>query len=187
MAENVGHIRGVATMTNDPSLNAHTGRALIADGLSTTLAGAAGGSGTTTYGENIGVMAATRVYSTAVYWVAGFAAILLAFSPKIGAVFNSIPPGVLGGVTTALYGLIGIIGIKIWVDGRVDFSRPVNQYTGAVSLVIGIAGFSLQIEGFEFGGIVLGTVAALVIYHLGNFIARARRTGADDRPVLPAP
>ena len=187
VAENVGHIRGVATMTNDPSLNAHTGRALIADGLSTTLAGAAGGSGTTTYGENIGVMAATRVYSTAVYWVAGFAAILLAFSPKIGAVFNSIPPGVLGGVTTALYGLIGIIGIKIWVDGRVDFSRPVNQYTGAVSLVIGIAGFSLQIEGFEFGGIVLGTVAALVIYHLGNFIARARRTGADDRPVLPAP
>ncbi|MGO1839438.1 MAG: uracil-xanthine permease family protein [Candidatus Microbacterium stercoravium] len=187
VAENVGHIRGVATMTNDPSLNAHTGRALIADGLSTTLAGAAGGSGTTTYGENIGVMAATRVYSTAVYWVAGFAAILLAFSPKIGAVFNSIPPGVLGGVTTALYGLIGIIGIKIWVDGRVDFSRPVNQYTGAVSLVIGIAGFSLQIEGFEFGGIVLGTVAALVIYHLGNLIARARRTGADDRPVLPAP
>ena len=187
VAENVGHIRGVATMTNDPALNAHTGRALIADGLSTTLAGAAGGSGTTTYGENIGVMAATRVYSTAVYWVAGLAAILLAFSPKIGAVFNSIPPGVLGGVTTALYGLIGIIGIKIWVDGRVDFSRPVNQYTGAVSLVIGIAGFSMQVEGFEFGGIELGTVAALVIYHLGNLIARARRTGADDRPVLPAP
>lgn len=187
VAENVGHIRGVATMTNDPSLNEHTGRALIADGIATTLAGAAGGSGTTTYGENIGVMAATRVYSTAVYWVAGFAAILLAFSPKIGAVFNSIPPGVLGGVTTALYGLIGIIGIKIWVDGRVDFSRPVNQYTAAVSLVIGIAGFTMQIEGFEFGGIVLGTVAALVIYHLGNLIARARKTGADDRGPVRAP
>ena len=143
IAENVGHVRGVATMT-DASINRHTGRALIADGAATTLAGAFGGSGTTTYGENIGVMAATRVYSTAAYWVAGVVAIVLALSPKVGAVFNSIPPGVLGGVTTALYGLIGIIGIKIWVDNRVDFSRPVNQYTGAVSLVIAIAGFTMQ-------------------------------------------
>ena len=186
IAENVGHVRGVATMTEDPSVNERTGGALIADGIATTLAGAGGGSGTTTYGENIGVMAATRVYSTAVYWIAGIVAILLAFSPKVGAVFNSIPPGVLGGVTTALYGLIGIIGIKIWVDNRVDFSRPVNQYTAAVSLVIGIAGFTMQIEGFEFGGIVLGTVAALVIYHLGNAIARARKTGADDGGPIPA-
>ncbi|GGH42194.1 uracil-xanthine permease family protein [Microbacterium album] len=185
VAENVGHVRGVATMT-DPSVNRHTGRALLADGLATTLAGAGGGSGTTTYGENIGVMAATRVYSTAVYWIAGSVAILLAFSPKIGAVFNSIPAGVLGGVTTALYGLIGIIGIKIWVDNRVDFSRPVNQYTAAVALVIGIAGFTMQWEGFEFGGIVLGTVAALVIYHVGNLIARARRSGADDGGPIPA-
>ncbi|KQZ11961.1 nitrate reductase [Microbacterium sp. Root53] len=184
VAENVGHVRGVATMT-DASVNEHTGRALIADGAATTLAGLAGGSGTTTYGENIGVMAATRVYSTAVYWIAGLVAILLAFSPKIGAVFNSIPAGVLGGVTTALYGLIGIIGIKIWVDNRVDFSRPVNQYTAAVALVIGIAGFTMQWDGFELGGIVLGTVAALVIYHVGNLIARARRTGADDGGPIP--
>ncbi|MBU4466325.1 MAG: NCS2 family nucleobase:cation symporter, partial [Actinobacteria bacterium] len=138
IAENVGHVRGVATMT-DASVNKYTGRALIADGVSTTLAGAFGGSGTTTYGENIGVMAATRVYSTAAYWVAGLTAILLSLSPKVGEVFNSIPAGVLGGVTTALYGLIGIIGIKIWVDNRVDFSRPVNQYTAAVALVIAIA------------------------------------------------
>ena len=185
IAENVGHVRGVATMTN-ASVNQHTGRALIADGAATTLAGLGGGSGTTTYGENIGVMAATRVYSTAVYWVAGLVAILLAFSPKVGAVFNSIPTGVLGGVTTALYGLIGIIGIKIWVDNRVDFSRPVNQYTAAVALVIGIAGFTMKIEAFEFGGIVLGTVAALVIYHVGNLIARARKTGADDGGPIPA-
>ncbi|MFL0411683.1 uracil-xanthine permease family protein [Microbacterium paludicola] len=185
VAENVGHVRGVATMT-DNSVNQHTGRALIADGAATTLAGLGGGSGTTTYGENIGVMAATRVYSTAVYWVAGVVAILLAFSPKIGAVFNSIPAGVLGGVTTALYGLIGIIGIKIWVDNRVDFSRPVNQYTAAVALVIGIAGFAMKWDGFELGGIVLGTVAALVIYHLGNLIARARKTGADDGGPIPA-
>lgn len=185
VAENVGHVRGVAAMT-DATANRSTGRALIADGVATTLAGTFGGSGTTTYGENIGVMAATRVYSTAVYWVAGLTAIVLSLSPKVGAVFNTIPAGVLGGVTTALYGLIGIIGIKIWVDNRVDFSRPVNQYTGAVALVLAIAGFTMQWGDFQLGAIVLGAVAALVIYHLGNAIARARKTGADDGGPIPA-
>ncbi|MWV48920.1 nitrate reductase [Rathayibacter sp. VKM Ac-2803] len=185
IAENVGHVRGVATMT-DSSVNAHTGRALIADGLATTVSGAFGGSGTTTYGENIGVMAATRVYSTAAYLVAGVTAVLLSLSPKVGAVFNSIPAGVLGGATTALYGLIGVIGIKIWIDNRVDFSRPVNQYTAAVSLVIAIAGFAFSSGGFELGGIVLGAAAALVVYHLGNAVARWRGTGADDGGPLPA-
>ena len=186
IAENVGHVRGVATMTEDPSINKHTGRALLADGLATTLAGGFGGSGTTTYGENIGVMAATRVYSTAAYWVAGLVAILLAFSPKVGVIFNTIPPGVLGGVTTALYGLIGVIGIKIWVDNRVDFSRPVNQYTVAVSFVIAIAGFAMGWGAFQLGAIVIGTVAALLIYHLGNAVARWRKTGADDGGPIPA-
>lgn len=185
IAENVGHVRGVATMT-DASVNKHTGRALIADGAATTLAGMFGGSGTTTYGENIGVMAATRVYSTAAYWVAGAVAIVLALSPKVGAIFNSIPAGVLGGVTTALYGLIGIIGIKIWVDNRVDFSRPVNQYTGAVALVIAIAGFTMQWGDFQLGAIVIGAAAALLIYHVGNAIARRRQTGADDGGPIPA-
>ncbi|KAA9106408.1 uracil-xanthine permease family protein [Microbacterium rhizomatis] len=184
IAENVGHVRGVATMTG-ASVNKQTGRALIADGVATTIAGTFGGSGTTTYGENIGVMAATRVYSTAAYWVAGATAILLSLSPKIGAVFNTIPAGVLGGVTTALYGLIGIIGIKIWVDNRVDFSRPVNQYTGAVALVIAIAGFTMQWGDFQLGAIVLGAAAALLIYHVGNAIARWRKTGADDGGPLP--
>ncbi|CAI9389781.1 uracil-xanthine permease family protein [Microbacterium sp. T2.11-28] len=186
IAENVGHVRGVATMTGDPGINRHTGRALAADGLATTLAGAFGGSGTTTYGENIGVMAATRVYSTAAYWVAGAVAVLLAFSPKVGAVIFAMPAGVLGGVTTALYGLIGVIGIKIWVDNQVDFSRPVNQYTVAVAFVIAIAGFTMNLGTLSFGAIVLGTLAALVIYHGGNAIARWRKTGADDGgPIVP--
>ena len=180
IAENVGHVRGVATMAEDPRINRHTGRALVADGVATTIAGAFGGSGTTTYGENIGVMAATRVYSTAAYWVAGIVAMLLAFSPKVGVIFNTIPAGVLGGVTTALYGLIGVIGIKIWVDNRVDFSRPVNQYTVAVSFVIAIAGFAMGWGAFQLGAIVIGTIAALLIYHLGNLVARWRKTGADD-------
>ncbi|MCK6079684.1 NCS2 family nucleobase:cation symporter [Microbacterium sp. EYE_5] len=186
VAENVGHVRGVATMTGDPTVNTRTGRALLADGLATTLAGAFGGSGTTTYGENIGVMAATRIYSTAAYWVAGIIAVLLSFSPVVGAVLFTIPSGVIGGVTTALYGLIGVIGIKIWVDNQVDFSRPVNQYTVAVAFVIAIANFTMDLGQLQFGGIVLGTVAALVVYHAGNAIARARRTGADDGgPIVP--
>ncbi|MFT4260755.1 uracil-xanthine permease family protein [Microbacterium sp.] len=180
IAENVGHVRGVATMTEDPSINENTGRALVADGIATTIAGAFGGSGTTTYGENIGVMAATRVYSTAAYWVAGIVAILLAFSPKVGFVFNTIPAGVIGGVTTALYGLIGVIGIKIWVDNRVDFSRPVNQYTVAVSFVIAIAGFAMGWGSFQLGAIVVGTLAALVIYHVAGAIARWRGTDTSD-------
>lgn len=188
IAENVGHVRGVATMVEDPKINETTGKALIADGISTSLAGFFGGSGTTTYGENIGVMASTRVYSTAAYWVAGITAILLSMSPKFGEVIHSVPPGVLGGVTTALYGLIGVIGIKIWIDNRVDFSRPVNQYTAAVALIIAVGGFAIvdSESGFELGGIVIATLAAIVIYHGGNAIARLRRTGADDPKPLVA-
>ncbi|TFD92726.1 nitrate reductase [Cryobacterium lactosi] len=175
IAENVGHIRGVAQMT-DSSVNRLTGRALLADGLATVLAGFGGGSGTTTYGENIGVMAATRIYSTAAYWVAGITAVLLGLSPKIGAVISTIPAGVLGGVTTALYGLIGIIGVKIWLDNKVDFSKPVNQFTAATALIIGIADYTFSAGTLTFNGIALGTVAAIVIYHLMTWVARVRRT-----------
>jgi NCS2 family nucleobase:cation symporter-2 len=175
VAENVGHVRGVAQMT-DPSVNRLTGRALIADGLSTMIAGAGGGSGTTTYGENIGVMAATRVYSTAAYWVAAIVAILLGLSPKIGAAINTIPAGVLGGVTTALYGLIGIIGVKIWIDNKVDFARPANQLTAAVALIIGITDLTFHQGQVTIGGIALGSIAAVVIYHLMKIVARWRGT-----------
>ncbi|MDH6236530.1 solute carrier family 23 protein [Cryobacterium sp. CG_9.6] len=175
IAENVGHIKGVAQMT-DAKVNRLTGRALLADGLATMLAGFGGGSGTTTYGENIGVMAATRIYSTAAYWVAGITAILLGLSPKVGAVINTIPAGVLGGVTTALYGLIGVIGVKIWLDNKVDFSKPVNQFTAATALIIGIADFTLSAGTLSFNGIALGTIAAIVIYHLMTWLGRVRRT-----------
>lgn len=175
IAENVGHVRSVAHLTGDDSINELTGRALLADGLATALAGSSGGSGTTTYGENIGVMAATRVYSTAAYWVAGVVAILLGLSPKIGAIINTIPAGVLGGVTVALYGLIGIIGVKIWVDNHVDFSRPVNQFTAAVALVIGIGNLTLTAGDVQITGIALGTIAAVVVYHAMTTIERLRR------------
>ena len=175
VAENVGHIKGVGQLTHR-NLDPLTGRALFADGLATVLSGLGGGSPTTTYGENIGVMAATRVFSTAAYWVAGIAAILLGLSPKFGAIINTVPAGVLGGVTTALYGLIGIIGVRIWVENKVDFSKPKNQLTAGVALIMGIADFTINLGTLTFSGIVMGTVAAIVVYHLMNGIAKLRGT-----------
>ncbi|MCF2707479.1 nitrate reductase [Arcanobacterium haemolyticum] len=171
IAENVGHVKSVDLMINR-DLDPYVGRALLADGISTVFAGFGGGSGTTTYGENIGVMAATKVYSTAAYWVAGGFAVALSFSPKVGAIINSIPAGVLGGVTVALYGLIGLIGVKIWIDNNVDFSKPVNQFSAAVAMIIGIADFSLHLGNVVFNGIALGAISAIVIYHGMNAISK---------------
>ncbi|PIJ55934.1 nitrate reductase, partial [Leucobacter sp. OLES1] len=185
IAENVGHVKSVGLMIGR-DLDPLTGRALLADGVSTILAGFGGGSGTTTYGENIGVMAATRVYSTAAYWVAGIVAILLGFSPKVGAVIFSVPNGVLGGVTVALYGLIGLIGVKIWLDNKVDFSKPINQFTAAIPLIVGIADFTIKIDAVVFNGIALGTVSAILIYHLMNGLGRLRGTVAAPA-AAPAP
>ena len=179
IAENVGHIKGVGQLTHR-NLDGLTGRALFADGLATVISGFGGGSPTTTYGENIGVMAATRVFSTAAYWVAGITAILLGLSPKIGAIIFTIPAGVLGGVTTALYGMIGIIGVRIWVENRVDFSQPKNQLTAGVALIMGIANFTLTAGEVTFTGIVLGTVAAIVVYHLMSAVGRLRGTDGGD-------
>ncbi|MFI9488088.1 uracil-xanthine permease family protein [Promicromonospora sp. NPDC052451] len=175
VAENVGHVKSVAAMTGR-DYDRLTGRALLADGVATTLAGLGGGSGTTTYAENIGVMAASRVYSTAAYWVAAVGALVLSLSPKFGALIATVPAGVLGGATTMLYGMIGILGARIWVQARVDFSDPVNLTTAAVPLIIGIANFTWTAGDLEFGGIALGTAAALVIYHVMGAIGRWRGT-----------
>ncbi|KQS00689.1 nitrate reductase [Williamsia sp. Leaf354] len=184
VVENIGHVKSIQTMTGI-DYDKQIGRALAADGIATVLAGSGGGSATTTYAENIGVMAATKVYSTAAYWVAGIAAVLLGLSPKVGAVIASIPPGVLGGVTTALYGLVGILGVNIWVSSRVDFSKPINQFTAAIPLVIGIADFSWTIGDLSFGGIALGAVAALVIFHAMRIIGGWRGTvTAHDEPAV---
>ena len=164
VAENIGHVKSVGQMTGrdaDPLI----GRALAADGVATTLAGFGGGSATTTYAENIGVMAATRVYSTAAYWVAAIVAIALSLCPKVGAVISAIPAGVLGGATIVLYGLVGILGVRIWLTNHVDFAKPINQMTAAIPLIIGIADFTWQAGELTFTGIALGSVAALLVYH----------------------
>ncbi|MGO0574921.1 uracil-xanthine permease family protein [Ornithinimicrobium panacihumi] len=178
VAENIGHVKSVAQMTEETAddLDHMIGRTLLSDGLATTLAGSGGGSGTTTYAENIGVMAATKVYSTAAYWVAGITAILLAFLPKFGAAIQTVPVGVLGGAATVLYGMIGVLGFRIWVEHRVDFSNPINLTTGAVALIVGIANYTAVLGDLVFEGIALGTAAALILYH--GMHAINRLTGA---------
>ncbi|MBY3985033.1 nitrate reductase [Rhodococcus fascians] len=173
VAENVGHVKAVAAMTGK-NLDDVAGDALIADGLATTLAGAAGGSGTTTYAENIGVMAATRVYSTAAYWVAAITAIVLAFSPKFGALIFTVPDGVIGGATLVLYGLIGLLGVRIWTDAKVDFTDPVNLTVVAAALVAGIGDLTLSVGSVELGGIAWGSLGILVGYPIVSALARGR-------------
>lgn len=163
IAENVGHVKAVSEMTTH-DLDDLAGDALVADGLATTLAGGMGGSATTTYAENIGVMAATRVYSTAAYWVAAATAIALAFIPKFGALIFTIPSGVLGGATLVLYGLIGMLGIRIWMDNRVNFNNPVNLTCAAIALVAGIGNLTLTVFGITLEGIAWGSVGIIIAY-----------------------
>jgi uracil-xanthine permease len=177
IAENTGHVKAVAEMTGD-DLDPYMGRAIGADGFATALSSAFGGSPTTTYAENIGVMGATRVYSTAAYYVAGLVAILLGLCPKFGAVVNATPGGVLGGITVVLYGMIGLVGAKIWVENRVDFGDPVNLVGLAGGLIVGIGNVTLKItDDFSLTGIALGTILVIVLYHLVNRGSR----GSTDR------
>jgi uracil-xanthine permease len=182
VAENVGHVKTVAAMTGT-NLDRYLGRALFADGVATTLAGSGGGTATTTYAENIGVMAASRVYSTLAYWVAAAFAVLLGVCPKFGALAASIPAGVLGGAGVVLYGMIGVLGARIWVQNRVNFSSSTNLLTAGVGLILGIGGFSLVLGDFTLGAIGVGSFAALAIYHGMRSVARWRGTDPQvDRP-----
>jgi NCS2 family nucleobase:cation symporter-2 len=174
IAENVGHVKAVSAMTGK-NLDDQMGNALMADGVATTLAGFGGGSGTTTYAENIGVMAATRVYSTAAYWIAGLGAVVLSLSPKFGAVLSATPMGVLGGVTTALFGMIGILGARIWIENKVDFANPINLLIASTALIIGIADYSWTKGDYTFTGIVNGTLVAVIGYQILNAAAKSRK------------
>jgi NCS2 family nucleobase:cation symporter-2 len=171
IAENVGHVKAVAAITGK-NLDDEIGNALLADGLATTLAGAGGGSGTTTYAENIGVMAATKVYSTAAYWIAGVGAVLLSLSPKFGAVLSATPTGALGGAGVALFGMIGVLGARIWIESKVDFSNSSNLIIVASALVIGIADISWTKGDFTFNGIINATVVAIVGYRVLHSLSK---------------
>ncbi|KAB2894402.1 MAG: pyrimidine utilization transport protein G [Burkholderiaceae bacterium] len=165
VAENLGHIKAVTAMTGK-NLDQYMGRAFIGDGVATMVSGAAGGTGVTTYAENIGVMAATRIYSTAVFFVAALIALLLGFSPKFGALIQSIPLPVMGGVSIVVFGLIAIAGAKIWVDNKVDFSQNKNLIVAAITLILGTGDFTLKFGDFALGGIGTATFGAILLHAL---------------------
>ncbi|KUL52669.1 nitrate reductase [Streptomyces violaceusniger] len=173
IAENAGHVKAVGEMIGDP-LDDQLGTAIAADGAATMISTSVGGPANTTYSENIGVMAATRVYSTAAYWAAAGFALLFGLCPKFGAVVAAVPGGVLGGITVILYGMIGLLGAQIWVHNKVDLRNPLNLVPVAAGVIIGVGGVSLKVgENFELGGIALGTIVVLLGYHVLRTLAPA--------------
>ncbi|WP_405568403.1 nitrate reductase [Streptomyces sp. NBC_01167] len=173
VAENAGHVKAVGEMIREP-LDDKLGTAIAADGAASMLSTAVGGPPNTTYSENIGVMAATRVYSTAAYWAAACFALLFGLCPKFGAVVAAIPGGVLGGITVILYGMIGLLGAQIWINAKVDMRNPLNLVPAAAGIIIGVGGVSLKItDTFELSGIALGTIVVIAGYHLLRAFAPA--------------
>ena len=184
IAENTGHVKAVAEMTG-ANLDHDMGRAIAADGAASVLATAVGAGPTTTYAENIGVMAATRVYSSAAYVVAAFVAILFGLSPKFGAVISATPGGVLGGITVVLYGMIGLLGAKIWKENRVDFGNPLNLVPVAAGVIIGIGNVTLTFsDSFALTGIAFGTIVTVAVYHLAHAMAPEEMKRDADGAVL---
>ncbi|UQX90079.1 hypothetical protein M6D93_08775 [Jatrophihabitans telluris] len=180
LAENAGHVKAVSEMTGD-DLDPYLGRAFIGDGVGTALASFVGGSPTTTYAENIGVMAATRVYSTLAYYIAALVAILFGFCPKFGQLVASTPSGVLGGITLVLYGMIGLLGAKIWVENRVDFANPINLVPLAAGIIAGIGNLAIKFTNtFSITGIAAGTLIVLIGYHAVNILAPMVGTARRD-------
>lgn len=167
VAENLGHIRAVSAMTGQ-DLDKYLGRAFVGDGVATMVSGSFGGTGVTTYAENIGVMAVTRVYSTLIFVIAATFAIALGFSPKFGALIHSIPAPVIGGVSMVVFGLIAVAGARIWVQNKVDFSDNKNLIVAAVTLIMGAGNFTLEIAAFRLEGIGTATFGAILLYALLN-------------------
>lgn len=165
VAENLGHVKAVGAMTGR-NLDKYLGRAFLGDGLATIVSASGGGTGVTTYAENIGVMAVTRIYSTLIFIIAAIVAILLGFSPKFGALIHTIPLGVLGGLAIVLFGLIAATGGRIWVQNGVDFSKSRNLITVAVALTLGAGNFVLNIGSFSIGGIGTATFGSIILYQI---------------------
>jgi putative pyrimidine permease RutG len=184
VAENLGHVKAVGAMTGQ-NLDKYLGRAFLGDGLATIVSASGGGAGVTTYAENIGTMAVTRIYSTLVFVVAAIVAILLGFCPKFGALITTIPTGVIGGLAIVLFGLIAATAGRIWVQNRVDFSNSRNLITTAVALTVGAGNLTLNIGSFALGGIGTACFGAIIIYQLlRGWGAEAEETAvpADAQP-----
>nr|BEK63483.1 hypothetical protein KPHV_07100 [Kitasatospora purpeofusca] len=134
-----------------------------------------------------GVMAATRVYSTAAYWCAAGFAVLFGLCPKFGAVIAAIPGGVLGGITVVLYGMIGLLGAQIWVHNRVDLTNPLHLVPVAAGVIVGIGNVTLKFtDNFELSGIALGTIIVLTGYHVLRVMAPEHMKQPTGTPLLDA-
>ena len=167
VAENLGHVKAIGVMTGrnlDPLL----GKAFLGDGIATMVSGAGGGTGMTTYAENMGVMAVTKIFSTLLFIVAALFAILLGFSPKFGALILTIPGPVLGGLALVVFGLISATAGRIWVENKVDFSNARNLITVGVALTVGAGDLMLKFGGFSLGGIGTATFGAIILYQILN-------------------
>jgi uracil permease len=173
-SEHIGHqiVTGKIVgrdLIKDPGLH----RSLFADNFSTMISGFIGSVPTTTYGENIGVMAVTRVYSVYVIGGAAVLSIICSFVGKLSALISTIPGPVIGGISFLLYGMIGTSGIRILVDGRVDYGRSRNLALTSVIFVTGLSGISVKFGQIELKGMVLacvvGMLLSLLFYVLDRF------------------
>lgn len=161
-------------LLKDPGLH----RTIFADNFSTALSGAIGGVPTTTYGENIGVMAITRVYSIYVIGGAALISICMAFIGPLAAIISSIPGNVIGGITFLLYGMIGASGIRLLVDAKVDYSKTKNLILTSVVFVTGLSGIKLEFKGVTFSGMVLASIVAVVLSLLFYIFEKAHINNA---------
>ena len=164
VAEHVGHLKVTSSivvkdLTKDPGLN----RSLLGDGLSTIISGMFGSVPTTTYGENIGVMALTKVYSVYVICGAGLISIILGFSGKMSAIICTIPTPVIGGVSFLLFGTIATSGLRTFIEEKVDFSKSRNLILASVIFVVGLSGIKLTFGTTELKGMGLATIVAMVL------------------------
>lgn len=173
VAEMVAHVKAVAAVTGE-NLDGSIGDALIANGISTTLAGAAGGAGTTAYPANTGLMVGTKVFSTAACAMAAVCAVLLAFVPKVTALVNTMPPGVIGGMGLALFGLIAMVGVRIWSASRVDLTNPVTLMIAGAAVIAGVGDLTIDVWSLKLHGVAWGSMLIVVLYPVVRRL-RARR------------
>jgi uracil permease len=164
IAEHVGHLKVTSSivgkdLAKDPGLH----RSLLGDGISTIISGMFGSVPTTTYGENIGVLALTKVYSVYVICGAGLVSIILGFSGKMSALISTIPTPVIGGISFLLFGTIATSGLRTFIEEKVDFSKSRNLILTSVIFIVGLSGIKLTLGTFELKGMGLATIVAMVL------------------------
>ena len=179
MMEHIGDIAAISATTGknyirDPGLN----KTLLGDGLATAMAGLLGGPANTTYGENTGVLALSKIYDPLVIRIAAVLAIILSFSPKFEAVINTIPTGIIGGISFVLYGMISAIGVRNVVENRVDFTNSRNLIVAAVILVCALGFNSVGGLTFAVGGVSIN-LSGLAIAAIVGILLNAILPGND--------